>query len=250
MRVGSLFSGIGGLDLGLERAGMTVAWQSEINPFSARVLAHHWPDTPNLGDITTIDWRTVEPVDLICGGFPCQDISQAGRQAGITGPRSGLWTHFADAIRELRPRFVLVENVGDLVVRGLDVVLGDLHALGFDAEWAVVPACSVGAPHMRRRLFIVAHANGGRRGGGEHDGQDGGSVLGEALQRELRRGPGSQDWGPRPDRSSLRGVDDGLPDRVDRLRALGNAVVPAAAEYIGRAIISAASLQMQKQASR
>lgn len=241
MKVGSLFSGIGGLDLGLERAGMTVAWQSEINPFSARVLARHWPDVPNLGDITTINWEVVDRVDLICGGFPCQDLSRAGQLAGINGARSGLWSFYADAVRVLRPRYVLVENVADLLVRGLGRVIGDLASLGYDAEWDCLPAASVGAPHVRDRLFLVAYPNFGRSGWLDDDGRNGRPVPAEGVERVLCGSPRRQDWGPRPDRSSLRGVDDGLPHRVDRLRALGNAVVPHVAEHIGRRLMEEAA---------
>ena len=241
MKVGSLFSGIGGLDLGLERAGMTVAWQSEINPFSCRVLAKHWPTVPNLGDITTINWSTVPRVDLICGGFPCQDISHAGKLAGIDGERSGLWSHYALAVRILRPRFVLVENVADLLVRGLGRVVADLAESGYRCQWDCIPAAAVGAPHGRDRLFLVADADLGRSGGGDDERRDGRPVPAEGLERIFRGSPRRQDWGPRPDRSSLRGVDDGLPDRVDRLRALGNAVVPQVAEHIGRRIMEQAA---------
>jgi site-specific DNA-cytosine methylase len=159
LTVGSLFSGIGGLDLGLERAGMTVRWQSEIDPYCCRVLAKHWPDVPNLGDVTTVDWSTVEPVDLVCGGYPCQPFSLAGRRSGADDPRH-LWPHFRDAIRHLRPRYALLENVPGHLTLGFADVLADLAELGFDAEWSIVSAADVGAPHLRRRLFVVAYANG------------------------------------------------------------------------------------------
>ena len=157
MRIGSLFSGIGGFDLAAEWMGWSTAWVSEIDPFACSVLAHHFPDAPNHGDITTIDFTTVEPVDILVGGFPCQDISNAGKREGITGERSGLWKEYARAIRELRPRYVVVENVAALKSRGLDVVLGDLASLGYDAEWRVFGADDVGAPHRRDRLWILAY---------------------------------------------------------------------------------------------
>ena len=115
MRAGSLFSGIGGFDLGLERAGFTISWQVEIDPYCQRVLAKHWPNVTRYGDITAMDWTTVQPVDLLCGGFPCQDLSFAGKRAGIDGARSGLWSEYVRAIRHLRPRYVLVENVPGLL---------------------------------------------------------------------------------------------------------------------------------------
>ena len=164
MTFGSLFSGIGGMDLGLERAGMRCVWQSEIDPYACRVLVKHWPGVPNLGDISRIDWSGVERPDLVCGGFPCQDISFAGKGAGLDGKRSGLWYEFARCVREVRPRFVLVENVAALLVRGLDAVLGTLASLGFDAEWEGLPAAAFGADHIRDRLFILAYAAGFRGG--------------------------------------------------------------------------------------
>jgi DNA (cytosine-5)-methyltransferase 1 len=138
--------------------GGRVAWHCEFDPRPASVLAHRYPGVPNLGDITAVDWATVEPVDIICGGFPCQDISNAGQRAGIEGERSGLWSRMVDAISVVRPRIVVIENVAALAVRGLDRVLADLARLGFDAEWTSVRASDVGAPHRRERLFIVAHA--------------------------------------------------------------------------------------------
>ena len=243
MKVGSLFSGIGGLDLGLERAGMTVAWQSEIDPYACRVLAKHWPTVPNLGDITTIDWSDVEPVDLICGGFPCQDISPGGKRVGIGGERSGLWSEFVRALRDLRPHIAVVENSGDLAVRGLDVVLGDLCEIGFNAEWSTLSACSMGAPHMRRRLFIVAHRPCGDepskvphhplsdRQQADWQGQPRGSRSTERRQ---------QRWVPEP---AVDRVAHGIPAGVvgPQLRALGNAVVPQVAEYVGRRIMEHAA---------
>jgi len=157
MKVGSLFSGIGGFDLGLERAGFEIAWQAENDPYCAAVLAKHWPNIRRFGDVRKIEGRRLGKVDLLCGGFPCQDVSQAGkRDVGIAGRRSGLWGEYARLIRELRPKIVLVENVTGLAVRGLDRVLGDLASLGFDAEWECFAAAHLGAPHLRRRLFILA----------------------------------------------------------------------------------------------
>lgn len=158
MTIGSLFSGIGGLELGFERAGLgPVIWQCEIDPFCRGVLAKHWPDAVRLEDVRTLGRSTVVPVDLVCGGFPCQDVSLAGRGAGIAeGTRSGLWIEFARILEELRPSIVVVENVPGLRNRGLRRVLADLAALGFDASWTTLGAYEVGAPHRRDRLFIVA----------------------------------------------------------------------------------------------
>ncbi len=164
MRVGSLFSGIGGLDLGLERAGMEVIWQSEIDAYASRVLAKHWPHVPNLGDVKTIDWSTVERPDLICGGYPCQPFSLAGGRKGTDDPRH-LWPYFADALRVLRPEWALLENVPGHLSLGFGDVQSDLAELGYDTEWECIPAAAVGAPHLRWRIFVVAHAQGHSRRG-------------------------------------------------------------------------------------
>jgi len=153
----SLFAGIGGLELGLERAGLgTTRWQVEIEPFNRKVLAAHWPDAQRFADVRDVSAEDFPGCDVICGGFPCQDISLAGKGEGIDGQRSGLWREFARLIGEIRPRIVVVENVPDLAVRGLGRVLGDLCALGYDAEWEIVSAQDAGAPHLRKRLFILA----------------------------------------------------------------------------------------------
>ena len=176
--IGSLFTGYGGLDMGVQAAiGGTVAWQSEIDPAASRVLAHHWPDVPNLGDITKADWTAVEPVDVLVGGFPCQDLSTAGKRAGLHGARSGLWAEFVRAIACLRPQLVVIENVRGLLSgktansrdvtneagrvvgrteRAMGRVLGDLADIGFDARWGLYRASHAGAPHRRERVFIIA----------------------------------------------------------------------------------------------
>ena len=200
MRIGSLFSGVGGLELGLERAGCgSVVWQVERDPFCRSVLAKHWPSAVRFDDVCTVGLDNLPPVDIVCGGFPCQDLSYAGKGAGLAGERSGLWREYARIVRELRPRFVVVENVSALLARGLGDVLGDLAALGYDAEWHCVRASDVGAPHRRERLFVVAYCNGGRSQGersrglldgeraarGGHVDRCGGETLADAA--ELRR---------------------------------------------------------------
>ena len=195
MRIGSLFSGYGGLDMGVQAAlGGDVAWHCENDHAASRVLAHRFPGVPNLGDITAVDWSAVEPVEVLTGGFPCQDVSTAGKRTGLRpDTRSGLWTHMAYAIGQLRPRLVVAENVRGLLsapahsdvepctwcvgdepgvcLRALGAVLGDLAELGYDAQWVGVRASDVGAPHGRFRVFVVAQntdrswTDAGRRGG-------------------------------------------------------------------------------------
>ena len=160
MNVGSLFSGIGGFDLGLERAGFRTSWFCEQDEFCQHVLAKHWPGVPCYPDITELRGADVESVDVLCGGFPCQDLSVAGKGAGLDGARSGLWSEYARLIGELQPRYVIVENVSALLARGMGRVLGDLAALGYDAEWDCIPASAVGAPHRRDRVWLVAYPNG------------------------------------------------------------------------------------------
>jgi len=154
--VGSLFSGIGGFDLGLERAGFEIRWQVEIDPYCLRVLERHWPDVKRYGDIREVDPHELERVTLLAGGFPCQPVSVAGKRLGQDDPR-WLWPEFARFVRALRPSFVLVENVPGLLIRGMGDVLGDLAACGYDAEWQVLPDGAFGAPHLRERVFLVAY---------------------------------------------------------------------------------------------
>lgn len=247
MNVLSLFAGAGGLELGLEHAGMTVVGQVERDPYCLSVLTHHWPEVPKHDDVLTAPawWgRAVRPrVDLVCGGFPCQPFSLGGHQRGVADDR-WLWPAFERVIRAVRPRYVLVENVSalhrDPVAFGW--VLGDLHALGFDAEWTLLRASDVGAPHARERLFLVAYAQS------EHgfarrlleQGRDGRSPLAArglpSLEVAAQRAAADQ-WlarEPRVDR-----LVDGVPAQVDRLRLAGNAVVPQLAEHVGRLIVAA-----------
>lgn len=225
MRFGSLFTGIGGLDLGLERAGMTCAWQVEIDDYCNRVLAKHWPSVPRLKDVREAGKHNLPPVDLIAGGFPCQPVSLAGRRLGQADER-WLWPEFARIIRELRPRYALLENVPGLLVSGMDSVLGDLAACGYDAEWDCIPAEAVGAPHKRHRVFIVAYP-GGERLEGLYTQR--GRIYLQSAADTLRR-----EWETEP---AVDRVANGVPSGMDRLRALGNAVVPQAAEWIGRRIV-------------
>lgn len=156
LRHGSLFSGVGGLDIGIQSVlGGTTAWHCENEAGPARILNRHWPDTPNLGDITTIDWAKVEPVDVLTGGYPCQPFSLAGRRGGVTDERH-LWPHVAAAVGVLRPRLGVFENVPGHLTLGFEQVLRDLHLLGYDVTWTILRASDVGAAHRRARLFIFA----------------------------------------------------------------------------------------------
>lgn len=155
LRIGSLFSGYGGLDMAVQQVlGGEVVWYSEIEKAACQVLAAHHPGVPNLGDITAVDWAAVPPIDILTGGYPCQPFSHAGKRAGTDDERH-LWPHVRDAIVALRPMVTVLENVDGHRSLGLDVVLGDLADLGLPARWGVVRAADAGAPHGRKRVFIV-----------------------------------------------------------------------------------------------
>lgn len=163
--MGSLFSGIGGLDLGLERAGMRVVWQVENDPFRQAVLEKHWPEVKRYGDIRTIDPAELEPVDLVAGGPPCQPVSLAGKRRGKADDR-WLWDETIRIVAGLRPRWCLFENPTGFISMGLDDVLSALEALGYSCRAAVIPACAVGAPHIRSRIWVVAYSPGVERQSG------------------------------------------------------------------------------------
>jgi DNA (cytosine-5)-methyltransferase 1 len=234
VRVLDLFSGIGGFSLGLERAGMRTVAFCEIDPYCQAVLRKHWPDVPIHSDITKLHGRDVSGVDVICGGFPCQDISLAGDGAGLAGERSGLWREYARLIRELRPSWVIVENVAALLGRGLGDVLGDLAEIGYDAEWDCIPAAAVGALHYRDRLWITAYPNTNsvrpQRLRPTPTGTWGEQQFARLVQDQIRLSI------PAGTRS---GISDGVPGRMGQLKAYGNAVVPQIPEIIGRAIMRA-----------
>lgn len=282
-RVLDLFSGIGGFSLGLERAGMTTVAFCEIEPYCRAVLAKHWPGVPIYDDVRELTAVRLRAdgigVDVICGGFPCQDISIAGKGAGIEGGRSGLWREYARLVGELGPSWVVIENVAALRSRGADRVFDDLEAIGYTGQAFVVGADDVGAPHRRKRVWIVAYPQREQlrqqsgRGGGP-----GGAGIGpvesalEAPQRNntvrfrevvadahgtrlaiagnaggisrpdsprlLATAAGGSWWAVEPD---VGRVAHGVPARVDRLKCLGNAVVPQINEAIGRAIMRAAA---------
>lgn len=337
LTVGSLFSGIGGIELGLERAGMKVLWQVENNEWCQKVLTKHWPEVPKYGDVQELSASSLEAVDVIAGGFPCQPVSFAGKREAQADPR-WLWPHFARLVDDLRPRYVLVENVPGLRSAGGTDVVTDLTAMGYDCEWGELSAAGVGAPHLRNRVFIVAYPSSQRepeRSVDEVEGQgvvvsDSGSVgsglrsvhtkpsgqgrepsgasesalvrpsdgpsdaegvssgsqnvadsersgpqrhwrkreLGEGGE-QIQIGWGSTDggeetvadsddvgweWRPRIFREAGWGqladssqwavepdvgrLANGIPGRVDRLKGLGNAVVPQVAQHIGHLIVN------------
>ena len=299
MKVLDLFSGIGGFSLGLERAGMQTAAFCELNPFCRSVLKKHWPNVPIFEDVTKLKASDInDQIDVIAGGFPCQDISTAGRGAGLSGSRSGLWFEYHRLINEIQPQFAIIENVSALRSRGLDEVLRSLAEIGYDAEWHCIPASAVGAPHRRDRIWIVAYPNdqhgwskssniGGERtrprdqfGGGSSNmaypqregewrrrvqrpnedikalgnGAAEKSFRSSAVMANADRAYGEGRWlssgayaqyantvsrGWWEVEPNVGRVADGVPNRVDRLRALGNAVVPQVPEMIGRAIMDA-----------
>ena len=308
MRVLDLFSGIGGFSIGLERAGMTTVAFCEIDKKAQLVLKKHWPDVPVFEDVSTLTKELLDErgitVDVICGGFPCQDISYAGAGAGIEGERSGLWSEYARLIGELRPRYAIVENVSALLNRGLDRVLSDLASLGYDAEWHCIPASAVGAPHRRDRIWIMAYPSIMQQHGGNANTQVGSPQIPEfgnrsgsdvmayadiqhgrpeqsisisesgktwdkpsgsgsdgsytdsaglerwtqAIRQEKERDQNTRHFRPlvsviRRDSQwdvepNVGRVANGVPSRMDRLKQLGNAVVPQIPELIGRAIMA------------
>ena len=251
MRFGSLFAGIGGFDLGLERAGMECVWQVEIDDYCNKVLAKHWPEVKRYRDVREVGKENLEPVELICGGFPCQDVSLAGKRKGLKGKRSTLWSEFYRVVCEIRPRWIAIENVPGLYSsddgRFFTKILRELAEGGYDAEWTMLPAAAFGALHIRQRVLIVAYPKG---------------VYGDVIPSSFcPKIPHTQLWGKQPRgslddfslsgepeprwtvyESGMGGVDSRIPNRVDRLRALGNAVVPQVAEWIGRQIVAVESL--------
>lgn len=277
--VGSLFAGIGGIDLGLERAGFQTKWQVEIDDYARKVLQRHFPAAERFRDVKQFPpkpdsawllhrWKERFSVDILAAGFPCQDISYAGKGAGLKGERSGLFYEVIRIIRVLGPELVLLENVSALLTRGLDQVLGTLASIGYDAEWHCIPAAYVGAPHIRDRIFILAYSKSDRH----RKWREAGDVSQENGRQDRKVCAKSRISSDRPENISdtngqgLQGqrqvtgrvkpkqhytgydcrweaepavgrVVNGISNRVDRIRGLGNAVVPQVAEYIGRQII-------------
>ena len=237
MTVGSLFAGIGGFDLGLERAGFEIKWQVEIDPFCRKVLEKHWPQVKRYEDVRTVYWGNVEFVDVICGGFPCQDISQAGCRAGIDGERSGLWREMVAAIRILRPRYIIVENVSALLFRDMGTVLGDLASSGYDAEWECIPASAFGAPILRNRVWVVAYPSEELRLRTVFCGSFDAEGYGEGFKRVWAMLTARRTGGRSPADFRRLHAADGFSAELDAIAGFGNAVIPQAAEWIGRRIL-------------
>lgn len=256
LSIGSLFSGFGLLELGLEWAGLgPTLWQVESDPYARRVLAKHWGLAARFDDVRTVDATVLRPVAILCGGFPCQDVSAAGKGAGLAGARSGLWREFARLARELAPRFVVVENVASGARRWLPFVRRDLHVLGYRTRAYALSAADVGAPHLRKRIFVVAYAdrqgqlqppwqgqerNGARDGGCDATDADG-ARLEERQFEQARPQRAASERGRVPasawaSSAGVRRMAHGVPHRMERLRGLGNAVVPQCAEVIGRIV--------------
>lgn len=258
LTVGSLFSGIGGLELGLEWAGLgPTLWQVEREGFCRCVLEHHWPEAKRFDDVRTVGATQLAQVDLICGGFPCQDVSSAGKGEGLAGERSGLWREFARVVGEIRPSWVVVENVASGAGRWLDAIVRELEELGYGCLPLPLSASAVGAPHRRERIFVVAHVDGlgSLEGNSEarasgagravtagapavayaHDARREGSGSGEENEGRGRFAPVAG-WSPEPGLVPLvHGLSGGLAGRRRRarIRALGNSVVPQCAEVVG-----------------
>jgi len=234
-KCGSLFSGIGGFELGLERSipNLETVWQVEQDKFCQKVLRKHWPNASIYDDVRTVGKHNLESVDIICGGFPCQDISIAGKQGGIHAKRSGLWWEMHRIISELRPRVAVLENVANFVTLGLPEVLGSLASIGYDAEWAIISAKQFGAPHLRKRVFIVAYSSSK-------------SSQRNRIPFRLQKKPakaidllhrtGAAYWEKTKAPPPVCGAHDGVSNRLDRLRALGNAIVPQCSEWVGQKI--------------
>lgn len=284
---GSLFTGIGGLDLGFERAGMVCAYQVEIDDFCQKVLAKHWPNVPRFKDVKNVGKQNLPTTDVICGGFPCQPHSLAGQRRGADDDRN-LWPEYLRIVDELRPGVVVGENVPGIITSMLDKVLFDLEGIGYTAQTFIVPACAFGAPHRRDRIWIVAYSNGAewrtisqrnephRNDAGRQEApsgfrvcnqNDGIGPLANTRGARLERGEWSGTFqrreavthGATSERNRNTGweqnwlevatrlcrVDDGIPDRVDRLKSLGNAVVPQVAEWIGNRVVELYKRQSQ-----
>jgi len=287
--IGSLSSGIGGFELGLERAipNSKTIWQCEKDKYCRSILKKHWPLAKMYTDIRDMNTDEVEKPDIICGGFPCQDISVAGKGEGIYAKKSGLWWQMFGIISDLRPRIAVLENVPAITFRGGREVLGSFASIGYDAEWTIISARQFGAPHLRRRWFLVAYSCSigcleHKRLKKEMEQSRFQGIQRKEIQEsdmsepthssspyvthsnsehrkeqfyskpiEKSRQPTQSDtqipqrtyWEKVPPQPAIRSVDDGIPQRVAKLRALGNAIVPQCSEYIGQCIVQSGLLE-------
>lgn len=240
MKFISLFAGIGGLDLGLERAGMECVAQVEIDDFCQKVLTKHWANVPKFKDVKDVGKHNLPSADLICGGFPCQDVSLAGKQLGLDGERSILWKEYFRIICEIRPRWVVAENVVGLLSANdgqfFAMVLRDLAQAGYYVQWRVLRASQFFAPHARERVIVIANSYQVRQG----------DVFSHTAWLQTKERPQLWDTFRTNGREvfvetsrRILGDYDGLPVELDRLGALGNAVVPQMAEFIGHCVMKA-----------
>lgn len=265
MKIGSLFSGIGGIELGFERAGdYKTIWFVENEPYAQAILHKHWPNTPIYGDITKIDFTKLPKPDILTGGFPCQDISLAGKGKGIQGQRSGLWKEFHRAISQIQPKYALIENVSALTFRGLSNVLADLAQIRYDAEWFSIQARNFGALHKRERIFIITYPERRRfnwrkykkgRNSDKYERTIKESFITNNWQERIQgfrqktlQGKQGFSWCQNVRRiEDLQGRHDipkplirrncnGFSNRVDRTKCLGNAVVPQCAQFFAEII--------------
>lgn len=292
MNVGSFFTGAGGLDLGFELEGFEVKWCIEWDPYAQAILRKKFPNAHIYGNVAEVNFTKVQSVDIFIGGPPCQDISNAGKRVGITGSRSKYWKNYAEAIRILRPKIAIIENVSALTIRGLDVILADLAKIGYDAEWYNISASSVGAFHRRERIFIIAYPNSSGqldRQIKQHSTKRRKSPLSLSEQSSSNAShPNNNQYGEQCEKSISEKINDvsnteyrnvsksklsdreireesqkasnrfsyensngigwwlsepdvvrvadGVPFRVDRIKCLGNAVVPQVAQVIAQTI--------------
>lgn len=231
LSIGSVCSGIGAFELAARTVGLgPVRWQIEIDPYCRAVLARHWPDAVRHEDLKHVATRPsmLSPVDIICGGTPCQDMSSAGAKAGIEGARSSLWFHMLTVIAYVRPRFVVWENVRGSIRRGMERVVDGLDAIGYTVVGTQLSAADVGAPHRRQRVFVVGFSPDAA-GGGVANANRQGKLQPQGLVADIGRRTGDGREPPRgfswPTEPDLPRVAHGVPNRMDRERALGNAIV-------------------------
>lgn len=247
VKIGSLFAGIGGFELGLERSWVNAEtiWQVEREEFCQRILSKHWPKSTIYNDVRDITKDNVKPVDVLIGGFPCQDVSLAGKQKGVNnGEKSSFWWEMWRIASEIRPRVIIMENVANIIRLGGVDVIGSLTQIGYDCEWTIISALQFGAPHLRERWFCVAYSNGQRiKKQSLHTQRMDTQFLNECRDsQKYGSHHGRGYWQTTPYPSPFCRVDDGIPNRVARLKALGNAIVPQCSQWVGDQILKSGLL--------